>query len=260
MLTLKNIFYLSILLFISGCVSTNALVKNNSEETTTGYKFFPYKSGIINYELERDGGKYTRTKIWDNWGVQLYEKKQDSYQKNKLETSKITFRDKGTIYEAYYSNNTIEKRRDFKEDYLLVAGQDLREYYVDNISAYEMYHNHFWKSTGTVTIAGYPCNVWSNNTWRFYMYKDLIVFKSEALSNNKWVIQEQVVSAKFDIPIDKKLFYLPDFPIKVHPKYIENDEMHNHMRSRNITGRGFVRSVKSFGEGVRRMMIKRKSR
>lgn len=256
MKTIKKALYITIVVALTACSTTTTSLSQNSNYGHNNYKYFPYKSAIIKYES--DGGKNKRIRIWDNWGIQWWEEEDTIYKKsamhpNPTSSRQVIFKDNGTYYEIYYPSKEIKKRRDIIQDELLVANQDLSDYYLDHDFYEAVFYNPLRKSGKTEIVAGKKCNIWESRETRLCMYKDLILLKSEAYISElkKWVIQQKAVSAQFNIAIDKSLFNLPNFPIKVHPHYRSDSETHTYMRKHRRGKSQLVEMIKFKGKRIR---------
>ena len=252
----KKSLFIGILLVISGCATSTTSLSSNSNYGHNNYKYFPYKSAIIKYERGSKDSNHKRVRIWDNWGIQWWEESEDIYKKtsrnpNPMSNRNIIFKDNGTYYEVSYFDKTIKKQRDIMQDKLLVANEDLSDYYVDSYFAEAVFYNPLRRNGKTEIVAGKKCNIWESRETRLCMYKDLILLKLETRGEKKWVIQQKAVSAQFNVAIDKSLFTLPNFPIKVHPHYIGDNEMHTHMRKHSRGKSQLVQMIKFKGKRIR---------
>ena len=249
-------------MFTSCSTSTTPLVSQNSNNEYNNYKYYPYKSAIIKYEVNSGKNNHKRVRIWDNWGVQVWEEKEDTRGENStsnsaVKTRIVQFRNNGTLLYANYRHKKIRKSRDLNQDELIVANQDLSKYFIEREFAKAFFYNSdFRKSGKTETIAGKKCNIWASEEIRLCMYEDRIVLKSEAYIRGlkKWVTQQKAVSAKFNVPIDKSLFKLPNFPIEVDSDYISDNQMHKKLREYMKGESELVQRLKARGKEIRDMM------
>ena len=261
----KKTLSIAILFAISGCATSNTSLSPNSNYGHNNYKYFPYKSAIIKYERGSEDGSHKRVRVWDNWGVQSWNEEADIWSKNSrdnnvIKTRTILFLNNGTAFYANYRHKKIIKNRNINQDELLVANQDLSDYYVEREFAKALFDNSDFKKSGkSETIAGQKCNLWVSEEVRLCMYKDLIFLKSEVYSSrqNKWIIKEKAVSAQFNVAIDKSLFKLPNFPIEVDSRYVSDKEMYTMLKEQLSGESELVQRIKAKGKEIRDKMKKR---
>jgi len=200
-----------LMVMLTACQSTSSNTTSPTQLSSSNFKLYPYKSAILKYK-QKD-----QVLIWDDWGLKTYE----SRDKNR----DIIMVNNGQEYRIKHHQKKITKMRSLIMDWLIVADKDLRPYYVASKA-----ENALIKTGESEKVAGYSCNIWIDSvplpSTRYCLYNDLIILKKEThdSQNKKWRVEKEAYLAKFDIPIDSKLFTnIPDYPTRNLSKYTSNE-------------------------------------
>jgi len=200
-----------------GC-ATNTPVQStqtaNASQNSGNMKLYPYKSGIVKFKNKN------RTLTWDDWGKKTYET-------NRHEVIMIN---NGSEYRINHNSKRIKKDRNLILDWLIVADQDLHNYYVDTEAKKAIVNMH-----KTETVAGVKCNIWLDDiphpSNRYCLYDNKILLKHQVHNNHKWSVVKEATFTKFNSSIDQSLFSkLPNYPVESFTKYNDDEQLHSLLR------------------------------
>jgi len=250
----KTILLISILIFTACADRVNQI----EESGEFGYKYYPFKSAILIYDHGNEDSIYKKVKTWDEWGRKISyieefgNKKPEHNRPNGYITQLI--RDGSVLYTFEHHRKLVKKRRESIRFLQILSGEDLRKYYLDNSNAI-MYTK---KTDRTAVVGGIECNIWEGRRVRACRYKDIITLKEEKKVENpnedKWVVVEEVTSAKFNIPIDEETFQVPkDYKIEVSSLFKTEKELEEYATSHN-TKRDINMSVNIVKDNYRKLM------
>jgi len=211
--TYNKILMLTFTSLLVGC-ATNTPVQSTQTTSTSqnsgNMKLYPYKSGIVKFKNKN------RTLTWDDWGKKTYETK----------GNQIIMINNGSEYRINHNSKQIKKDRNPMLDWLIVADQDLHNYYIDKEAKKAIVNMH-----KTETVAGLKCNIWlddvPNPSNRYCLYDNKILLKHQVHNNHKWSVAKEATFAKFNSTVDQNLFTkLPNYPVENMTKYNDDKALH----------------------------------
>ena len=196
-----------------GC-TTNTPIQStqiaSASQNSGNMKLYPYKAGILKFKNKN------HTLTWDDWGKKTYET-------NQHEAIVVN---NGSEYRIDHVHKQIKKTRNLILDWLIVADQDLHNYYISKNA-----RNAIVNMNKIETVAGVKCHIWIDKiptpSHRYCLYDNKILLKQEVYRNGKWSVVKEAIFAKFNNSIDQNLFSkLPNYPVKNMTKYNDDKALH----------------------------------
>ena len=205
------------LLLIMGCATetpVHSTQTTSASQNSSSMKLYPYKSGIVKFKNKN------HTLTWDDWGKKSYE----------TDRNEAIVINNGLEYRINNDRKQIKKDRNPMLDWLIVADQDLHNYYMDKEAK-----NAIVNMNKTETVAGVKCNIWLDNvpnpSNRYCLYDNKILLKHQVHNNHKWSVVKEATFAKFNSSIDQSLFSkLPNYPVENMTKYNDSEALHSLLR------------------------------
>jgi len=191
------------------------------------FKRYPFKSGIILYDINTSGigeGLMTHSVgisrfVFDDWGAkELKEDDVTEIQKGdfneKIYRHTMSKMDYGTIYTVDFDENVTYQTRDKSIDMAIAQGQDLSTESIDLLKDMKAVQ------TGTDNVAGYKCDLWRLKDQTMCMYKGIPLKISIDAPGFTSTRTAQIIL--FDKPIAPKEFRLPGFAVVIDKDYTSN--------------------------------------
>lgn len=177
-------------------------------------KLYEVRSGIIEYAISGGGnimGMQSETDgkrkvVFDEWGTLQIQKEESvsTTMGQTIKTNSMIKMDNGTVYMVDPDKKVIIKQS--LEMLGQSGGQDMLK------MGKEMFDKMGGKKIGSSRVLGYDCEIWEVMGAKIWIHKGVMLKIQADIMGIKHT--EKAVSVKFDVPINRSEFELPDFPVK----------------------------------------------